>query len=290
MVLILCCALLLLSSGHLASALQPPPPDPQSSSVGVEGTLGTKPPTQPASISTPTNGQVFTSNPITINGICPKSLLVKIFSNNVFVGSVQCINGSFSIQIDLFNGRNDLIARVYDSLDQAGPDSATITVTLNNAQFAQFGAQMSLTSSYAKRGANPGQVLEWPIVLSGGTGPYALSVDWGDGQAPELISEAFNGTITINHTYNNSGIFNVVVRATDKNGQAAFLQVVGVANGPITQSGTTAQAGTTVTKTVVLWWPAVAFLPLILVAFWLGRRHELFSLRRQLERSAERQA
>jgi hypothetical protein len=283
--------LLVITNGLMPTvfALAPLPPDPQSGSIGLEGTLGSKPPTQAATITTPTTGQVFSTNPITINGLCPKGLLVKIFSNNVFVGSVQCTTGSFSIQVDLFSDRNDLIARVYDALDQAGPDSNTVTVTLNNAQFSQFGSEMSVTSSYAKRGADPGQELDWPIILSGGTGPYAISVDWGDGQPAELLSTSFAGTITINHTYSTAGAFIVVVRAVDKNGQAAFLQVVGIANGPVTQSNSTTNKNTTTTKTVVLWWPAVAFLPLIGVSFWLGRRNELLNLRRQLERSNEQQ-
>ncbi len=58
-----------------------------------------------------------------MSGICPGDLLVKIFKNNVFAGSVQCKNGSYSIVIDLFSGQNELVARVYDALDQPGPDS-----------------------------------------------------------------------------------------------------------------------------------------------------------------------
>jgi PKD domain-containing protein len=259
--------------------------NPQSGSVGVEGTLGAPPPTQGGSIAIPSSGAVFTTNPVTVSGLCPEGLLVKVFSNNVFVGSEQCTNGSFSIQVDLFSGLNDIVVRVYDALDQAGPDSNTIAITLNNAQFAQFGVQMTLTSSYAKRGADPGQELDWPIILSGGTGPYALSVDWGDGKTPELLSASFSGNITISHTYASAGVYTVVVRVTDANGQAAFLQLVGVANGPVTQSNSTASNTTTSTRTIVLWWPSLVALPLIVASFWLGSRHELFNLRRQLEHS-----
>src|SRR5665213_1484212 len=71
----------------LASANAPLPPDPQTGSVGVEGTITSPPPTVAATISTPTNGQSFSSEPITVAGICPTGLLVKIFANNVFVGA-----------------------------------------------------------------------------------------------------------------------------------------------------------------------------------------------------------
>ena len=109
---------------------------------------------------------------------------LKIFSNNVFIGSTTCRGGSYTLQTTLFAGANALVARVYDALDQTGPDSNTVNVTYNDAQFAQFGTVVSLTSLYARRGVNPGTSLSWPLILSGGVGPYAVSVDWGDGSAP----------------------------------------------------------------------------------------------------------
>jgi len=63
-----------------------------------------------------------------------------------------------------------------------------VSVTYNDALFLQFGTHVSLSSVYAEKGAPPGQELDWPVVLSGGTGPYAVSVDWGDGSPTDLIS------------------------------------------------------------------------------------------------------
>lgn len=262
--------------------------NPQSGSVGLEGTIPSPPPSQAATIITPTGGQTFTSTPVTINGLCPSGLLVKLFSNNVFAGAVQCNNGSYSIQVDLFNGQNDLVARDYDALDQAGPDSNVVSVTFNDAQFIAFGTRVSLTSNYAKRGANPGQELDWPIVLSGGNAPYAISADWGDGTAADLSSQQFAGDITIKHTYRSAGVYKVVVKATDSKGTTGFLQLVGVGNGQATQAtGSTGSVANAVlqTKTSVLWWPAAVMIPLILVAFWLGQRNELLSIRRHLDES-----
>src|SRR5688572_24801695 len=93
----------------------------ESGSVGVEGKISAPPPTQGATIVTPASGRVFTEIPIEVSGSCPNGLLVKLFKNNVFSGSVNCTNGSYRLTIDLFSGQNDLVARVYDALDQAGP-------------------------------------------------------------------------------------------------------------------------------------------------------------------------
>lgn len=265
--------------------------NPQSSSVGFEGTIPSPPPTQAATITTPGNGQTFNSTPITVNGLCPKGLLVKIFTNNVFVGSGQCTSGSYSIQVDLFSGQNDIVARDYDALDQSGPDSNVVTVTFNDAQFLAFGTRVSLTSNYAKRGANPGQELGWPIILSGGVAPYALSTDWGDGTAADLSTQQFAGNIVIKHIYRNAGVYKVVVRATDSKGTTGFLQLVGVGNGQAAQvnNGVSGSNVTSQVKTDLLWWPAVVTLPFIVVAFWLGQRNELFSIRKHLDESRKQE-
>jgi hypothetical protein len=277
------------SWGGYATAASPFPPESSSGSIGLQGEISTAPPTRGATITTPSNGAVFSSIPITVSGLCPNNLLVKIFDNNVFVGSTVCINGSYSIQIDLFNGQNQLVARVYDALDQAGPDSNVVTVTFNSAQFIQFGTQVTLTSIYAERGAPPQSELDWPIILSGGTGPYAISVDWGDGSPTDLLSQANPATLTLKHTYRTAGIYKVIIKATDKNGGKAFLQVVAVATGAV-QNNNKGKGGNAVIEVKVLWWPAVAMVPLIFAAFWIGRRHELYTLRKQLEKTRDKEA
>ncbi|HSX46920.1 MAG TPA: hypothetical protein VLF87_02955 [Patescibacteria group bacterium] len=261
--------------------------NPQSGAVGLQGTISSPPPTQGASISLPRDGQAFTSIPIDVSGICPKGLLVKLFKNNVFAGSAQCDSGSFDIKIDLFTGSNELVARVYDALDQAGPDSNKVTVSFNDARQGAA-SRPTLTSIYAKRGANPGETLTWPIILSGGDGPYAVSVDWGDSKAPDLKSLQFAGTFNIDHKYDSPGAYNILIKATDKNGVSAFLQLVGIANGALSQDAAASKQsnnGTaTVTKTKIVWQPAALSIPFIFGTFWLGKRYELRMLKKKIER------
>lgn len=262
-----------------------PPQNPQSGSVGVQGTVQGPPPTTAPTIATPANGSTFTNIPITVSGLCTTGLLVKVFANSIFVGSVVCSGGSYSLQVDLFSGLNQLVARQYDALGQQSPDSSVISVNFNDAQFAQFGSRVTLTSQYAEKGANPGQTLTWPVSLSGGTGPYALSTDWGDGSATVLQSVSYPGEINLAHVYTTAGTYNVVVKATDTNGTTAFLQVVGVSNGEATATNTNGSTGTTtIVKHNVLWTPVVAAFSLSLLAFWLGRRFELSALRKRIEK------
>ncbi len=289
LVVIPLCSLLLqvVGSPYVMAAL--PPPGPKSGSVGLEGTISSPPPSRAATITTPVSGRNFTSTPVTVNGLCPEGVMVKLFSNNIFVGSVKCTNASYSLQIDLFSGANDLVARVFDDLDQAGPDSNIVRVTFTDAQFSAIGNRLTLTSNYAKIGANPGQKLSWPIIVSGGVGPYAISVDWGDGKPITLKSLLFAGNFTVEHIYDSAGIYRVIIKVTDSNGVTGFLQLVGVANGEVRASGVTtkdgAAAATTVVKTKYSIVPSLVAIPLIISTFWLGRKYELQRLRRRIEES-----
>jgi hypothetical protein len=258
----------------------------QSGSAGIEGTIPAGPPTNAATISLPRSGQNFTSLPITVSGICRKDLLVEVFDNNVFVGSTTCVSGSYSLQVDLFSGQNDLVTRVYDALNQAGPDSNLVTVFFNSA-IAPGASRPNLTTAYARRGADPDASLTWPITLSGGAGPYAISIDWGDHSPLDLISRQNSGIFNIEHVYSNSGIYNITVKVTDVNGSAAFLQLVGVSNGPLQQNTTVnknSSSGGTKTVKVVLWWPFGVSFGVTLIAFWLGKQHQLETIRSRLRR------
>lgn len=265
-----------------AAALnQIPIPNPKPGSYGLEATKPKAPPKVGATITTPGNGASFSTALTPVNGICPTDLLVQVYDNNVMVGSVMCKGGSFSLQISLFAGVNELTAIVYDDLDQPGPTSNIVTVNYTDTQFSAFGALITLTSSYGRRSAAATTNLDWPLQLSGGTGPYAFSIDWGDGAAAELKSQAVAGVLTIAHVYKNAGIYPVNVKATDVNGVSAFLQVIALSNGKIDEVKAEAAAAV-VAPPQVLWIPtAIAFL-LLIPAYWLGRRSQIVSLRNKM--------
>ncbi len=279
---------LALSASSVSAITALPTPDPIPGSYGVEATKKQPAPTEGASISTPGNGASFSTSPITVNGICPKGLLVQVYDNGVMVGSVMCESGTFSIQISLFAGTNELSVIVYDDLGQAGPTSNTVTVTYTDTRFSAFGQLVTLTSSYGRRSAPAGSELTWPLQLAGGTGPYAFSIDWGDGSKPELKSQALTGLVSLSHTYAKAGIYQVNITVTDANGVSAFLQVVAVASGKVdgvaTSSGSTNKTNSTV---IILWIPAVVALILLFPAYWLGRRSEIVSIRNRMLKERE---
>jgi hypothetical protein len=266
-----------------ASALTPlPNPEPKPGSFGLEATKTKTPPTQGATITTPGNGGSFSTSPITVSGICPNGLLVQVYNNGVMVGAVMCTAGSFSLQVSLFAGINELTAVVFDEIDQAGPPSNIVTVTYTDTSFTSFGALITLTSSYGRRSAAATTQLSWPLQLSGGAGPYAFSIDWGDGSPAELKSQSLSGVVTIDHVFKKAGIYQVNVKVTDVNGVSAFLQVIAVSNGKIDSSTSPEKIPDTTPPPQILWIPTAVALILLIPSFWLGRLSQITTIRNKM--------
>jgi hypothetical protein len=267
-----------------------PDPPPAPGSYGLEATKKQPAPTTAPTITTPSSGNSFANSPITVGGLCNGDLLVQIYDNGVMVGAVECKGGSFQLQVSLFTGVNDLSAIQYDELEQASPESNHVLINFNNANFTAFGDLITLTSNYGRRAAAPGKTLVWPLLLSGGRAPYAFSIDWGDGTPAQLKSLSLAGALDIDHVYNQGGIYHVTIKVTDANGVSAFLQVVGVATGKpsATVGSTGSSGGGAIIITRIIWLPTLICLLLLLPAFWLGRRSELISLQRRLEKDLAR--
>src|SRR5690606_39100220 len=157
---------------------------------------------------------------------------------------------------------------------QTSPISNTVSVSFNNINLTAFGTLITLTSNYGRRAANPGQTLSWPLQLSGGTGPYAFSGNWGDGSDPDLKSVAVDGEVEVSHVYDRAGIYPVTIKVTDVNGVSAFLQLLAVANGEPAATTDVADKKTVI-LTEVIWWPAGVVVILLPLAYWLGRRSQL---------------
>ncbi len=218
----------------------------QSGSININGIVPGPPPSTPPTIDNPVQGQNFDVKNITVSGGCIVGLLVKVFDNNIFAGSTLCqAGGTWSLQIDLNIGRNDLIARQYDTLNQSSPDSDTVTVYYvppsispsipgDNAsppvQTAEF--ELRINYDYTVIGVFPGQPFRLPISFYGGTPPYAVSIDWGDGST-SLYSRSNSKEFVSEHIYKEAGYKTVTIKVTDAEGNTAYLQFVLVVNGRV---------------------------------------------------------
>lgn len=257
-------------------------PGPQAGSVGLTGTVPKPAPTVAATITSPSRQQHFASSPVTVSGTCPSKTLVEVYKNDIFAGSAPCDDkGTFSLSVDLLIGQNVLIARVYDVLNQAGPDSNPVTVfydalppqaaALSPLNFG--GAQLLLNTDAVYRGVFPGQLLNIPVSIIGGTPPYAVNLQWGD-SSNKVIARNDNVTFNAGHTYQKPGTYGITIQASDAQQRVAFLTVAAIING---QPGVIA-AGSSASKTplnkLLVIWPLYTTVATLLVSFWLGETRE----------------
>lgn len=219
--------------------------------ITVSGLVGGPPPSMAPTIDYPTNNTTFDVKHITVTGECIAGYVVKLFRNNVFVGSTICRNdGRYSLPIDLAINRNDLIARQYDSTNQASPESAQVTVYYiprspetilpggNPEDQQRTGSepvgianfQLSINYDYTLQGIFAGQPFRLPVSFGGGTPPYAVSIEWGDSTS-SLFSRQDASQFPTEHTYSEAGFKTVIVKVSDAKGDEAYLQFVILVNG-----------------------------------------------------------
>lgn len=261
---------------------------PEAGSVGLSGVMPGKPPKTAATIDTPRNGQRFATSPITVSGTCPENTLVEIFKNDIFAGSTVCTDkGSYTLEVDLLIGQNTLVARVYDALNQVGPDSNIITVYYDAippqsdlvTPFNFGGNQLLLNTDAVFRGVFPGQTMNVPLDVLGGNPPYAINIEWGDA-SNKVVPRNDNATFTVDHIYKKAGTYQVTFQASDAGGRVAFLTVAAIVNGqPDAAAAPTKPVATP--GQLLLLWPIFTGAVAVTISFWLGEQREKRVLSKQ---------
>lgn len=259
----------------------------QNGNITVAGTVYGLPPTVPAIILNPSSGDTVYDSQIIVSGSCGAGLLVKIFRNNVLAGSTVCTGtGNFNIQVSLVAGNNVLRARNYDFQDQAGPDSPDVVVNLaapappntnpqsqSGSSVASLNNSLIITSRDSYKTIKPNAELEWSFEIISGQAPYAVLVDWGDGETA-LLSLRSAGDFKLKHIYRKAGTYRVSVKVTDALGNKAVLEVVAQANGAgalpqITQGPRYYDQ----ILPLLLAWPTYIFISCLVLSFWLGEKY-----------------
>lgn len=301
---------------------------PQQDSYTVTASVPAPAPTQAATVDSPTNGKHFSDKPIVVSGSCPytnEGDYVSIYRNNFYSGTALCSSaGQYQLSIDLFTGANQLIARVYNFTDVPGPDSDPVTVyydppaqpvipvessTSTSTKSARQGFAVSsspssgtsvsvvpltLSSDFKIRGYYVGEQTVWQLDLEGGTAPYALAIDWGDGSTG-VVSRGTAGVARLTHTYEKSGkqqgSYTVKFTVTDTDGAQSFLQEIVVVNSrkastlAAGRTGGTAGFSSGVLHMLSHFiWPSYAVVVLMLISFWLGERREYNFLKPRLRK------
>jgi hypothetical protein len=268
--------------------------------INVTAKVSAAPLAGPAIITNPSNGQHFSSIPITVSGTCPDGSYVTVTKNGVFGGSVVCNSQTFELRMDLFPGANELIAQDYNITDDPGPTSTPITVYYdvppvptpkkgqpNPAAYPPF----VLQTNFKLTGFEVGQTATWKLQVSGGVPPYLFKVDWGDGSFSN-VNHSDAGEFEISHVYSkvgkNGGYYTIKISATDSAGQKAFLEffllIKAKQGAPATGTIVNKKpnnpfSGVSSETLLLLAWPAYGIVVLMAISYWLGEHEELAILR-----------
>jgi hypothetical protein len=255
-------------------------------------------PTVAPTIDQPASGASFDSNLVSVGGTCLANLQVKVFKNNIFAGSTLCsASSTYEMQISLFEGKNDLIARIYDNLDQPGPDSnlvsiyyyplvaPTQSIAQKQQQTSTQNSQFIISYDYSVNTAYEKKSFKLPFQIIGGVGSYAVAIDWGDGTS-DVYQFDQAGNYAPEHIYKKSGNYIIKINGTDKSNQKAYLQTLVFVSGAIS---ITAKILSPLSecKPDVLWPLATASLALLLTAlitYALAKHHgEMLELKKLRE-------
>lgn len=305
--LLLCVGVLL--SGATSSTMAATITD--SDSYQVTASYLGYPPTTAATIGAPLDGTHFKSAPITVSGTCPVDTYIRLTRNGVPSGIALCnADGTYSLQTDLFSGTNTLQAQVYSLTDLPGPSSAVVTVYLDQpapvsspgptaprtgtpTSTNNLSMPLILKSQFHYQGHYTGQTTQYQFLIDGGTAPYAVSINWGDG-TQKLLTVPVSGPFTVSHTYQKAGgyhgSYKITLSAADAAGTNTMLQILAIVNNrptvPLTGSassdgGSSAMdnIGQNLQALLNVIWPTFAITVLLLLAFWFGELRELKLLR-----------
>jgi len=284
--------------------------------IVVTAKVPAAPVTGPAVITNPSDGQRLSAIPVSISGTCPldgTGGYVKIYRNNIFSGVAMCDgSNNFSLFSDLFPGANTINAQIYNITDDAGPASTPITAYYNAAQPPAVSPPagggtsapvakppvLTIFSDFKYIGYYVGQTTEWKLSIAGGTAPYAVNVNWGDG-SNTVLSRKDAGDFSVDHQYKSPGkqknhSYTIVISGSDAVGNQTSLQLFVIINnhnvGPVAASIAGATCSTSgisfgsitclvQTKNLLKFlWPAYGVVLLMTISYVLGEREELIVL------------
>lgn len=271
----------LLLAGRAATASQ--------GTIDLNGTVNGPPPTVAAQILHPADGAHVTSSILNVNGTCEEGLLIQVFRNDAFAGSAICSNdATFSLNVTVFSGANQLYAKSSDSLDRYAPNSNAITVYYDRAPSpgaSSVGSlPLSILTTPIQQGVSAGQGMTLKYQIAGGALPYALSISWGDSTPDDLTVLNNTGDFSSTHTYKAAGQYSITLNATDKNGQKASIQTIALVNGEPAAGAVTASSpgcntnqpsctqSSSLVRLVNRVWPAFVIACLMTFSFWIGER------------------
>ena len=213
----------------------------------VSATVPAPLPTDKPVITSPQNGAVVHSQTVIINGTCAvvtPAIVIAIYEGDVLLGSTACgPGGTFTIPVTFTPGTHTIQAKVITITGQVGAVSDDVVITYQLPATPSTGSQghqqnrigdvagiglpvrIIPSSPYAV--ISPTGQVTWQGTIRDGSLPYAVTVDWGDGQT-STYKVGDNLEQSFSHQYSNITTYTIIIKVTDAYGDMATLYSVAV--------------------------------------------------------------
>jgi len=229
-----------------------------------------------AIISTPAANTTSQSSDTLVGGSCPiitPQVTVVLTMDGTLAGSAVCDpNNDFALPISLSPGAHTLVAKTYTSTSGQGPDSQPVQIAYQPARAAPQPAAVMLSPAAPFTILSANRTATWDGAVSGGTAPYHVLVDWGDGKRDNYTVTADAQHFT--HHYAVLQSYNARVAASDTTGQSVQQQYAESYTSLAATPAITLASTTTPSPSVVAGLYGM-FLTVLSVAciFWVESKH-----------------
>jgi hypothetical protein len=215
-------------------------------------------PDGPAVITSPTDSGTTTQATTVIHGNCPvidPPIIVVLYEGTNVIGSQQCAgDGTFAIPVSLNPGSHTIITQVMNFTGQNGAAGTPVVITYtptaaqnaptatgSNAQ-SSSPADDQDAGSHIGTGASvyptittdnpflifgPDKDAIWTGDIQGGTAPYTVTINWGDGTI-QKIHNVSEGLFRAHHHYTVMKTYSVRMEVRDVKGRVLGVTITAI--------------------------------------------------------------
>jgi len=195
-------------------------------SLAVQGMVLAPVPTSAALIAQPADGARLTSASTLVAGSCPivsPQVVVQILVDASVAGSATCDStNDFALPVTLSSGVHTLVAKTYTITDQSGPAGNPVHVTVPTSAAIAAATPVKLVADTPFSSLDSDASVNWSGIVSGGTAPYHIHIDWNDGKQDNFTTA--DSRQSLSHHYIKFASYNPLVTVADSAGHATSQQ------------------------------------------------------------------